>query len=252
MEGQFKSVVESMYLADELKLKDEPWKIGICFGVIEDPLEDYYTKRYFFLTPLDRRQKVETFNDILRDAHRARTSEVNCNKTQLSFVILKQYGFIRKPESIFRYLEIKDMQKAIFNPFSLQHIAAARSIPMLKHYGSSVLIGIYNATKNQDLYIRAGEMMERTHFKFANIVKHHIYKQTYGPLATLQFFENLELNPTPFCIACGLILKTYGHHCSCRACRLLREALQFTSFVERPFHTTYHFNRFGCRIRRSK
>lgn len=248
MVDQFKSFVESMYLEDKEESKRR--RFANLFNISNiDPLDDYYDGRQWkiFRCPHDEERRVDCFNQCLLDAYRAKTSEVNCNKKQILIKLLRRgrgRGYIKKEESIFRYSIISDIQKATYNPLSLKHIAAAKSIPMLENYNSNILIGIYKATKNQDLYLRVGTVAERRNYKFANIVKHIIYKQMYEPLTCLQYFENLKLNPTSFCVDCGLIKKAESYRCFCIPCYVLQGTLQFTPAVERPFHTTYHIDRF--------
>lgn len=242
MLGQFKNEVDNMYLSDKETLESyqktvaDEWS---CRRDCDDPLEHFYSINLQPNTLTDR-ENVDIFNDILFQIQETGCSGIICGAVELSFTSTKCDQHITKVESIFPQSVVKDLAKATFNPLSLKHIAAAQAISALKHCKPNILIGVYNATKNQDLYIRVGDVNTRKNYKFANIVKQHIYKQTYEPLVTLQYFKNLELNPAPFCVHCGIIQKIDDVFCCCMLCDLFRGILLFTPIVEKPFHTTYH------------
>lgn len=243
MEGQFKEMVNNMYLTDKRELRSlqvaarEQWIIG---GDSDDRSEDYYYQRNVRRDIRSISEKIILFNILQRRLQDMNSYTWTCSMTQLSFVRLNCYGWIRRGESFFTRSVITDDTKATHDPFSLQHIAAARSIPTLKYCKPNILIGIYNATKSQDLYIRVGDVKTRKNYKFANIVKHHIYDQSYDKsLVSMAYFENLKLKPTPFCVDCGLIRKIEESLCNCLLCNLAKYALTFTPVVEKPFHTTY-------------
>lgn len=244
MEGQFKKVVNEMFLNDKEYLQNIDNRGYFCFEKIdtEDRLEEYYHHELFRSDERSNLEKIELFNTLLRVLLRLGLRECPgfiCDIVGLSFTTPKCYGFIYRCESIISRSVIRDLTKATYSPLSLKHIAAAKSISSLKLYKSEILIGIYNATKNQDLFIRVGEKISRKTYKFSNIVKHFIYKQSYEPLVAPEYFEILNLKPTPFCIHCGLRRKIEQNWCWCPLCNLLREAIAHTSIVEKPFHTIY-------------
>lgn len=242
MLGQFESQFKNMFLVDKVNL--EWYRKFLVDELISesdhtDPLEFYYCTHFQPYTFSDS-ENVSAFNSLLSLSHGgAEEKEIICTTTQLSFTSTIPNQRIEKAESIFHRSIIKVLSKATFDPFSLQHITAAQSVRMLKYYKPKILIGIYNATKKQDLYIRVGALMARKNYRFANIVKHHIYKQAFEPLVGLQYFKNLELSPKPFCVKCGLTQKMDEFHCWCLVCDLTRGAIVFTPIAEKPFHTTY-------------
>lgn len=230
-----------MFLVDKTLL--EFYESGLPDDIIArsdhvDPLERYYCvyfQPYTFSDP----ENVSVFNSMLTFLRLGEYKEIVCAKSQLSITSAIPDQRINNAESIFHRAIVKDLAKAIFNPLSLQHIAAAQSVWALKYYKPKILVGIYNATKNQELYIRVGALAARRNYRFANIVKHYIYKQAFTPLVRSNYFKSLELSPKPFCVNCGLIQKTDKSYCWCVVCHLARCAIVFTPKAEKPFHTTH-------------
>lgn len=235
--------VKDMYLKDKAFLH---WSLCSKYhNLVDDRLEEasnYYRNLRGGLH--DEGDKVFLFNKMVsRWQQNGRTDMVCCTKF-ISFSVPKCYSWMKKGEVVYPRSIIKDLTKASFQPFSLQHIAAARSIPTLKHQKAEILIGIYNATKTQNFYVRVGGPTKRKSYLFANIVKHHIYKQMHEPLVDLLYFEHVERSPKPICFKCGLIRKieddSIGAPCYCLMCNFLRYVIASTPIIEKPFHTQYH------------
>lgn len=124
---------------------------------------------------------------------------------------------------------IKDLSKNnYYEPISLQNIAAAGSINKLSTLESYELLNVFNIVKDKQIFVRAGPYHERKLNNFCNIVKNFIYKKDFVPLAPLEYFENVTLNPAPFCIHCGIFKKIEKSMCWCLLCNFLRFAGLFT------------------------
>lgn len=252
MEGQFKETVHEMYIVDKQQLENlrsmvraPRWPSGVIrasdiLGDFDDPLESYYHERKDRINIPSIEEKRRMFNQFRRFTNPWRRLEhvSICYNIQLAFLESQCYCWLKESNVDPRSILI-EQTKATFSPFSLQHIAAARSIPTLKYYKPNILIGVYNATKNQDLFTRVGHENERKNYKFANIVKNYIYDRTHGSLVTKQYFDNLKLCPTAFCAGCGIIRKIEENYCHCRHCELIKKVMVNTSAVEKPFHITY-------------
>lgn len=136
-----------------------------------------------------------------------------------------------------KWAVIDDLSVKKHEPFKLCNIAAARTINLLKNIEYHELLRIFNSVKNKLIYIRAGQNNERKLYSFSNIVKNFMYKKKIDPLVTLEYFDNVIVNPTPFCIHCGLFKKIEESLCCCKLCNFLRFACVFTAKIERPYHT---------------
>lgn len=84
-----------------------------------------------------------------------------------------------------------------YQPFSLQHLAAAKSVGTLILHDLSELCGIYNMMKDNSLYVRIGSEHSRKQFKFEKIMKHVLYIKIKKPLATAEFYMKFIRIPHP-------------------------------------------------------
>lgn len=188
---------------------------------------------------IDKREKTGLFNTVLRKCQQSNSKIITCEKNvYLSLSMPSSFGWIWKGRSLFPTAIVKDLAQANHQPMSLQHIAATSSVQILKKCTPTMLFVVYSVVKDKHFCIRAGKEEIRKSYDYTSIVKNYLFKQCYDPLVSSEYFENIEKNPVPFCIKCGLfskIEKTAA--CSCSMCVFLRFALAFTPSVEKPYHT---------------
>lgn len=167
MLGQFETQFKSMFIVDKAQIEWYQKAVAdklISISEHADPLETYY-RIHFQPYAFSDIENVSAFNSMLTLLRLGEDREIICTKAQLSLTSTMPNQRINRAESIFHRSIIKDLSKATFNPFSLQHIAAAQSVRVLKNYKPNVLVGVYNATKNQDLYVRVGALMTRKNYR---------------------------------------------------------------------------------------
>lgn len=137
--------------------------------------------------------------------------------------------FVKKLNHVYAsWPVIKNLSENKYEPISLQNIAAAASINKLTTLESCDLLFVFNIVKYKQILVRAGPNHERKIYNFSNIVKHFIYKKDFAPLASLEYFEHVIINPAPFCIHCGIFEKIEKSMCWCSLCNFLRFAGVFT------------------------
>lgn len=249
----FRDSVHELYKYDKRKLSWLAYSTLHCMK--DDRLDDedcYYQNVKANSHTTDER--ISLFKPLHRRLQWNRYTDMICCITQVSLNIpliksssdlppQRSFGWISSGDVLYPRCVIKDLAKAIHQPFSLQHIAAAQSISKLKNYANyapEILLHVYNVTKtNQTLYVRAGEDTKRKVYMYANVVKNFIYKEMFKPLVAQQYFDNLELRPKPCCMKCGLIRKIEISECFCMLCNFLRYAMVYTPKFEKSFHTNH-------------
>lgn len=85
--------------------------------------------------------------------------------------------------------------------------------------------------KDKQIFVRAGPYHERKLYNFCNIVKNFIYKKDFVPLAPLEYFENVTLNPAPFCIHCG-IFKKIEKACAGACCAIFCDLPDYSQWIK--------------------
>lgn len=251
-EWSFSQTVEEMYQKDYTLLERFLNNYTtFCFDPDDDALEPYDNrercKRINFHSIYNG---SKLFNDLVLQLRRRSNEDIFCSKLNISFNVPNYYGWLKRGSAAYPRSIIKDLTKATFEPFTLQHLAAANVVPHLKRYEPEILIGVYNATKNRYLYIRHGEETRRKIHLFSNMVKHFIYKRLGKPsLVGSLYLPFIEINPKPFCVKCGLIRKIENgmddFNCEfvnfhCLLCEFSTNAIVHTPIVEKLCHTKYH------------
>lgn len=163
-----------------------------------------------------------------------------CRKIDISFNI-NCGGWINTKKRNFLYSMqpvITNLSENIYQPIALQNIAAAGSVKNLNCYGSRELLFVFNIVKRKEIIIRAGPDHERKLYNFAAIIKHFLYRKEFEPIATKQYFEDVTMNPSVFCIHCGIFKKIEKSMCWCSLCNFLRNVGVFTTKIEKPYHAT--------------
>lgn len=173
----------------------------------------------------------------------SKRKEMICKIIDVSFNITSDWIDCTKPDHLYAKLcTIEDLSVHQRVPMSLLDITAAAAVQMFKHASvqSDLLLSIFNSVKKKEIFIRCGPNHERMIYSFANIIKHFIYqKNEFEPFAPAKYFENIAMNPIPFCIHCGLFEKIQKSMCWCPLCNFLRFACVFTKKIEHPYHTKY-------------
>lgn len=197
-----------------------------CYGYNQRIwIENLNTKNRLFVQ-LQRQEKSSRRNVI-------------CRNVQVSFSSRNDWVYPNRLATIAKWSVIEDLSKNTYQPISLQHIAAATSIKKLNSLESCELLHVFNIVKNKQIFIRAGPNHERKIYNFANIVKHFIYKKIeFEPIAPLEYFEHVIMNPVPFCIHCGIFGKIEKSTCWCNLCNFLRFVGVFTTNIEKSYHHT--------------
>lgn len=169
----------------------------------------------------------------------ANCKNVICRSIEVSFATKVDWICCKKRSYTFAQLAVfEDLsKKKTYQPLCLQNIAAAPSIKILNSLQSHQLLAVFKMVKNKGIFIRAGLNHERKLYSFVNIVKHFMYKKEIEPLASIEYFVNVVVNPSPFCIQCGLFQKIEKSMCWCKVCTFLRIVGVFTSNIEKPYHT---------------
>lgn len=169
--------------------------------------------------------------------HLSRANSVICDRVNLLFNTITDWVYCNRVNHVYGWTLLRDLSKNIYEPYRLQNIAAAAGINKLLTLKYCELMIVFNIVKEENILIRAGPNHERKVYNFANVVKHFIYKKKFEPLATLEYFHHIQMNPVPFCIHCGIFKKIEKSLCACALCHFLRYAGVFTSKIERPYHT---------------
>lgn len=181
------------------------------------------------------KEKVVLFNLLRKKLRETEYSDIICTNIELSFNIPRNFGWITKDTKLYTRSIVKNVKSDILQPFSLQHLSAAKSISFLNKYNCIILCGVYNAVKNKRLYIRVGEDYKRRQLNFCVIVKELIDLKMMKSSVELQCFE--YKNPNPICSRCGIINRIEFEVCMCTFCIFLKNALLYTQTVEQRWHT---------------
>lgn len=221
------------------------WRAKKHIAKPEDDLLDVYY-RYNIMSGSFKKDIIWWFNSLQRLWQENNRNPITCARgfCEISLTMPISFGWISRGHSLFPKAIVKDSNQANRQPMKLQHIAAASSVHALKKYDSNILLGIYRATKSKQICIRAGKDENRKTlgktYDFARMVKNYIYRQRCERLVSLEYFENIEKRPVPFCIKCGLFKKIMDcrYHMDCTLCAFLKLGAAYTPSVEKP----YHFN----------
>lgn len=231
----FQQCIDEMYITDK-KL------CAVAISSNENLDDDFLDKHYSLNKKLNMQNevnKIVLFNILQRQATPSR-NEIVCQSMNISFNLPKVYGWISKETINYMVSEIIDLSQKNHQPFSLQHISAASSIPTLKKCAPQTLLCVYQIAKNLDISIRAGALHTRKCYEYSAIVKNYMYKSINKSLVNEKYFNNFEKNrPVPYCNNCGLQKKLEENECLCNICNIMRNALMFTSIVEKWCHTIY-------------
>lgn len=254
-EWSFSQSVEAMYREDSAFVK-RYLNSSQCFihQLDDDALEPRHNRdRCMDLNSHYPSYGGKNLIKFMAECRRSRRKKLECTKLKVSLNFEMYLEWLEKNQlgikEIPPNLIFKNPPKLKFQPFALLHIAAAQAIPLLKHCDPDILMGVYNATKHKDLFIRHGEETKRKAHLFSNMVKHYIYKGLQKPpLVESLYFELIEVNPKPFCVKCGLIRKIedafdkffdFQHDYKCHLCKILQNALKYTPIVEKSYHVNY-------------
>lgn len=134
---------------------------------------------------------------------------------------------------------VQNEKKTVQQPFSLQHIAVAASIPTLINYDIEVLIAVQKIVKNQCFQVRVGPDHRRKCYDFESILRNHLFLKMGEPLLTAEYFEFIKKNPRAFCSFCGFskhLKETKQVTHSCRLCSFLKHGFINTLPMEKNSH----------------
>lgn len=184
---------------------------------------------------------AQKYYRISRDVlNRNGKTDITCAHTYITYNIPPTFGWLKKGDKLYPKSIIKDGRtgEKTYQPLSLQHLAAAKSVGTLILHNLSELYGIFNIVKDKALYVRVGPEHSRKQFKFKTIIKHLLYLKIKEPLVTEDLYMMFYQNPTPICRQCGFCveIEKLESFSRCNFCALLKWAVAPTPMVEKPYH----------------
>lgn len=145
----------------------------------DDDLEEVHTEN--LRANWNRFEQEEIFDAFKQFKSSCRTNNqrsAQCDEVKSSITLPESFGWIEKNKTkLPSRLIAKDISKQTFQPFALQHIAAAESVEKLLKCDISHLMGMYNMMKIKKLNIRVGIEHERKMYNFASIIENHMYQR---------------------------------------------------------------------------
>lgn len=228
--------IKEMYLFDKQETESNKKKIYIDYHRPEfDILDNCYNYNQRLLME-DLPEKNRLYLNLQRQINSIRKNVV-CAHIGISFTTIIDWIDCRASDRPFAKLcAIENVSVHRYEPLSLQNIAAAASVKILNNVKSCDLFAIFNVLKGKNILIRCGPDHERMIYNFDNIIKNFIYKNKFNSLVPAKYFENVAMDPIPFCIHCGIFKKIQNSMCWCGLCNFLRFACVFTKKIERFCH----------------
>lgn len=184
------------------------------------------------------------YNSVLNFLNKKKIEHIICEKQNTGLSVHE--GPV-KSDNYFLMSSIKTLEKS--KPFALIHLSAVEVMKQFHELTLKSLIQIYIILRHRNFAVRVGKEIERNIFHIYSIIKQYIHKDLSQAFLHDAYFDNIKLNPSPFCLWCNTKFNekiyaktTHGfldmrYDCACRLCKFLRLGVSKTTVVEINGHS---------------